>query len=106
LPIVALAEVPRSLEDVYLSIVSDQHIDRGAWTATQEPRTEDREPVEEQRTKNKEQNAEKRERAPAGSTENHETQDNSPARPLTRSTTHPFDHSPVRPLTEDEEVRR
>jgi ABC-2 type transport system ATP-binding protein len=32
LPIVALSEVPRSLEDVYLSIVADERIERGAWS--------------------------------------------------------------------------
>jgi ABC-2 type transport system ATP-binding protein len=31
-PIVGLAELPRSLEQVYLSIVADQHVDRGAWS--------------------------------------------------------------------------
>jgi ABC-2 type transport system ATP-binding protein len=33
LPIVALSEVPRSLEDVYLSIVADERVERGAWSA-------------------------------------------------------------------------
>jgi ABC-2 type transport system ATP-binding protein len=33
--IVALSALPRSLEDVYLSIVSDQHVDRGNWGAKQ-----------------------------------------------------------------------
>jgi ABC-2 type transport system ATP-binding protein len=33
LPVVALAEVPRSLEDVYLSIVADERVERGAWSA-------------------------------------------------------------------------
>jgi ABC-2 type transport system ATP-binding protein len=32
LPIVALSEVPRSLEDIYLSIVADEHLERGAWS--------------------------------------------------------------------------
>jgi ABC-2 type transport system ATP-binding protein len=31
-PLVSLAELPRSLEDVYLSIVSAQHVDRGTWS--------------------------------------------------------------------------
>jgi ABC-2 type transport system ATP-binding protein len=40
-PVVALAEVPRSLEDVYLSIVTDERGERGVWsTENQEPRTE------------------------------------------------------------------
>ncbi len=33
LPIVGLAELPRSLEDVYLSIVADERGERGAWSA-------------------------------------------------------------------------
>jgi ABC-2 type transport system ATP-binding protein len=41
LPVVALAELPRSLEDVYLSIVTDEGGERGVWsTENQEPRTE------------------------------------------------------------------
>jgi ABC-2 type transport system ATP-binding protein len=32
-PVVALAEVPRSLEDVYLSIVADTNGERGIWSA-------------------------------------------------------------------------
>ncbi|KAB8144586.1 ABC transporter ATP-binding protein [Chloroflexia bacterium SDU3-3] len=31
IPVVSLAEVPRSLEDVYLSIVGERHAERGAW---------------------------------------------------------------------------
>lgn len=30
-PVLALAELPRSLEDVYLSIVADERAERGAW---------------------------------------------------------------------------
>ena len=37
LPIVALSEVPRSLEDVYLSIVSDERVERGTWSTDEEP---------------------------------------------------------------------
>lgn len=33
LPVVSLAEVPRSLEDVYLSIVSGNQAERGVWSA-------------------------------------------------------------------------
>jgi ABC-2 type transport system ATP-binding protein len=43
LPIVALSEVPRSLEDVYLSIVADGRVERGVWSADQEPRTDNQE---------------------------------------------------------------
>jgi ABC-2 type transport system ATP-binding protein len=32
-PIVALTELPRSLEDVYLSIVAEDNVDRGSWSA-------------------------------------------------------------------------
>ena len=83
LPIVALAEVPRSLEDVYLSIVSDQHVDRGTWTVNQEPSTEDREPAEDRGSR---------------------IEDG--AHPFTPSPFHPFTPSSFHPLTEDEEVRR
>jgi ABC-2 type transport system ATP-binding protein len=31
-PVVALAELPRRLEDVYLSIVEDKNVDRGSWS--------------------------------------------------------------------------
>jgi ABC-2 type transport system ATP-binding protein len=31
-PIVALTELPRSLEDVYLSIVAENNVDRGSWS--------------------------------------------------------------------------
>jgi ABC-2 type transport system ATP-binding protein len=40
LPIVALTEVPRSLEDVYLSIVDDGRVERGAWNADGDQRLE------------------------------------------------------------------
>ena len=33
-PIISLAEQPRSLEDVYLSIVGERHAERGAWHNT------------------------------------------------------------------------
>jgi ABC-2 type transport system ATP-binding protein len=82
LPIVALAEVPRSLEDVYLSIVSEQHVDRGNWTDDQEPKTEDRE----SRTENREPAEDRGSRIENGA--------------------YPFTPSPTHPLTEDEEVRR
>jgi ABC-2 type transport system ATP-binding protein len=39
LPIVALSELPRSLEDVYLSIVADERAERGVWDEYLEPRT-------------------------------------------------------------------
>ena len=32
-PIISLAELPRSLEDVYLSIVGEHHAERGTWQA-------------------------------------------------------------------------
>jgi len=32
MPIVALSELPRSLEDVYLSIVADEKVERGVWS--------------------------------------------------------------------------
>jgi ABC-2 type transport system ATP-binding protein len=32
-PVLALAELPRRLEDVYLSIVEEKNLDRGAWSA-------------------------------------------------------------------------
>ncbi len=31
MPAVALAELPRSLEDVYLGIVADERTERGVW---------------------------------------------------------------------------
>jgi ABC-2 type transport system ATP-binding protein len=33
IPVVALAELPRRLEDVYLSIVADEQVERGVWSA-------------------------------------------------------------------------
>lgn len=33
IPVVSLSEVPRSLEDVYLSIISQDNVDRGIWSA-------------------------------------------------------------------------
>jgi len=32
-PVVALGELPRSLEDIYLSIVAGEQVERGVWTA-------------------------------------------------------------------------
>jgi hypothetical protein len=32
-PVIALAELPRRLEDVYLSIVESKNVDRGSWSA-------------------------------------------------------------------------
>jgi ABC-2 type transport system ATP-binding protein len=83
LPIVALSEVPRSLEDVYLSIVSDQHVDRGDWVAEPEPRTEKREPGADRGSK----------------IENGD-------HPFTGSPVHPLTPSPQHSLTEEEEVQR
>ncbi len=46
LPIVAISEVMRRLEDVYLSIVADERVERGAWSAddsqSREPTTDDK----------------------------------------------------------------
>lgn len=36
IPVVSLAELPRSLEDVYLSIVADDNAERGTWNASAE----------------------------------------------------------------------
>src|SRR6266545_3436002 len=45
MPIVALSELPRSLEDVYLSIVADERGERGVWdNEDPELRTENRPP--------------------------------------------------------------
>ena len=33
MPIIALAELPRRLEEVYLSIVADEQVERGVWSA-------------------------------------------------------------------------
>ncbi|HEY3228481.1 MAG TPA: hypothetical protein VGJ87_04625, partial [Roseiflexaceae bacterium] len=36
MPIIALAELPRRLEDVYLSIVADEQVERGVWSAEEQ----------------------------------------------------------------------
>jgi ABC-2 type transport system ATP-binding protein len=40
MPIVALSELPRSLEDVYLSIVADERAERGIWNGDRDQRLE------------------------------------------------------------------
>lgn len=37
MPIVALSELPRSLEQVYLRIISESHVDRGIWSDEHQP---------------------------------------------------------------------
>jgi ABC-2 type transport system ATP-binding protein len=46
-PVIALTELPRRLEDVYLSIVESKSVDRGSWSAdSQQENKETRRPEE------------------------------------------------------------
>jgi hypothetical protein len=93
LPIVALAETPRSLEDVYLSIVADERVERGAWSADDSPNGE---PT----TDDPFDTAQGRQRP---TTDDEAIRDTQYA---TRNTAHPLARTPAHPLTEKEEARR